>query len=266
MTMLALKKAVFDALVTPPVSRVGELVSVLITILIVLNVVALVVGTVEGIRQISPGAFWAFEATSIGVFTVEYLLRVWSCTEDPRFARPVSGRIKLIASPLPLIDLLAVLPFYLALFGLSGLDLRVLRAARLVGRIALLGRYTTGIRTLALVLQAKKTELLGVLTVLLLLLILSSSLVFYAENGAQPDKFSSIPETMWWGIITLTTVGYGDVYPVTIPGRVLAGVMAILGIGLFALPAGIVGSGFMEAVQQSAKTKRICPHCGEQIG
>ena len=108
--------------------------------------------------------------------------------------------------------------------------------------------------------------MLSVILVLLLLLLLASSLVFYAESGAQPDKFSSIPETMWWGIITLTTVGYGDVYPVTIAGRALAGVMAILGIGLFALPAGILGSGFIEEMQQRPKREGICPHCGEQIG
>ena len=160
---------------------------------------------------------------------------------------------------------MAILPFYIALLNLPGIDLRVVRAARLVGRVARLGRYSAGIRTLALVVQAKKDELLSVILVLLLLLLLASSLVFYAEHGAQPDKFSSIPETMWWGIITLTTVGYGDVYPVTIAGRVLAGAMAILGVGLFALPAGILGSGFIQEVQQRPERKDICPHCGEQI-
>ena len=264
--MLALKKAVYDALDTAPASRVGRAVSVSLAVLIVLNIAALVVGTVEEIRQISPRAFLLFEAASVGVFTVEYLLRVWSCTENPRFAHPFWGRLMFIVSPLALIDLLAILPFYAALFNLFGLDLRVLRAARLVGRIAQLGRYTPGIRTLASVVQSKKDELLSVITVLLLLLLLSSSLVFYAEHGAQPDKFSSIPETMWWGIITLTTVGYGDVYPITIAGRAMAGVMAILGIGLFALPAGILGSGFIEAIQQRAESRNVCPHCGEQIG
>ena len=264
--MLALRDSVFDALDTSPVSRVGRVVSASLAVLIVLNIVALVVGTVEEIHQISPRAFLVFEAVSVGVFTVEYLFRVWSCTRDPRFARPVLGRLKFMVSPLALVDLLAILPFYAAVFNLTGLDLRVLRAARLVGRIARLGRYATGIRTLAFVVQAKKSELLSVITVLLLLLLLSSSLVFYAEHGAQPDKFSSIPETMWWGIITLTTVGYGDVYPVTVIGRVLAGVMAILGIGLFALPAGILGSGFIEAIQRNPETPGVCPHCGERIG
>ena len=260
------KKAVYDALDTTPQSRMGSVVSVFLPVLILLNIVALVVGTVEDIHQISPRFFLAFEAASLGVFTVEYLLRVWSCTVDPRFARPVSGRLRFIISPLALIDLLAILPFYLALLNLTGLDLRVLRAARLTGRVARLGRYTSGIRTLALVVQAKGNELASVILVLFLLLVLASSLVFYAEHGTQPDKFSSIPETMWWGIITLTTVGYGDVYPVTIAGRMLAGLMAILGIGLFALPAGILGSGFIEEIQQRPERRSVCPHCGEQIG
>ena len=264
-TVLAWKRAINDALGTEPVSRVGKVVSVSLFILIVLNIVAVVSGTVEEINNISPRAFIVFEAASVAVFTVEYLLRVWACTTDAKFARPVAGRLKFIVSPLALFDLMAILPFYIALLNLPGIDLRVVRAARLVGRVARLGRYSAGIRTLAIVVQAKKDELLSVILVLLLLLLLASSLVFYAEHGAQPDKFSSIPETMWWGIITLTTVGYGDVYPVTIAGRVLAGAMAILGVGLFALPAGILGSGFIQEVQQRPERKDICPHCGEQI-
>ena len=260
------KKAVYDALDTTPQSRIGSVVSVFLPVLIAVNIVALVVGTVDSFQLISRRAFLAFEAASVIVFTVEYLLRVWSCTVDAKFAHPVSGRLRFMVSLLTLIDLLAILPFYIALFNLTGLDLRMLRAARLVARAARLGRYSSGIRTLGLVVQAKRNELLSVVLVLLLLLLVASSLVFYAENGAQPDKFSSIPETMWWGIITLTTVGYGDVYPVTIAGRVLAGLMAILGIGLFALPAGILGSGFIEEIQQRGEGRGVCPHCGEQIG
>ena len=177
----------------------------------------------------------------------------------------LEARLKFMMSPLAIFDLMAILPFYVVLFNLPGIDLRFVRAARLVGRAARLGRYSSGIRTLGLVLQAKRDELFSVVVVLLLLLLLASSMVFYAENGTQPEKFSSIPETMWWGIITITTVGYGDVYPVTILGRILAGAMAVLGIGLFALPAGILGSGFIQEVQQRPERESICPHCGERI-
>ena len=108
-----------------------------------------------------------------------------------------------------------------------------------------MSRYSSGMRTLARVIHNKRGELLTVIMVLSLLLLLASSLMFFAENKAQPDKFANIPKAMWWSIITLTTVGYGDVFPVTVAGRLLAGMMAIVGIGLFALPAGILGSGFV---------------------
>ena len=108
--------------------------------------------------------------------------------------------------------------------------------------------------------KPKRNDLLTVVGVLSLLLLLASSLMYYAENDAQPDDFSSIPEAMWWGIITLTTVGYGDASPITAAGRALAGLMAVLGIGLFALPAGILGSGFIEEISESVAGRVKCAH------
>ena len=140
-----------------------------------------------------------------------------------------------------------------------------MRAVRLLARAARLSRYFTGLRTLGGVLQAKRYELFTVMLVLMVLLILASSLMFFAEHDVQPEAFSSIPAAMWWTIVTLTTVGYGDVYPVTSMGRLLAGFIAILGIGFFALPAGILGSGFLEEVQRRQEGPRVCPHCGLEI-
>ena len=131
--------------------------------------------------------------------------------------------------------------------------------------MARLGRYFTGIQTLGRVTRSKSGELATVVLLLGLLLLLASSLMFYAETQAQPEQFSSIPAAMWWAIVTLTTVGYGDVFPITAFGRAVAGVIAILGIGLFALPAGILGSGFLEEIQNRAYAPRLCPHCGEEI-
>ena len=164
-------------------------------------------------------------------------------------------------TPLALLDLLAILPFYGQLLGLRGLDLRVLRSVRLVARIARLTRLSSGFNTLVRVVTAKRSELSTVIVVLLVLLLLASSLMYFAEHEAQPDVFSSIPQTMWWSIITLTTVGYGDMTPVTFAGRLLAGLMAVLGIGLFALPAGILGSGFVDELDRN----RACPHCGQLL-
>ena len=265
MTASKLQRTLHNVLGPDPDSQVGKAISISITVLIILNITALVLETVEDIRDLSPQTFRVFETVSVAVFTVEYLLRVWSSVADPKYSGLISGRLKFIVTPLALADLIAILPFYAALLNLFGLDLRVLRAVRLVGRAARLGHYSSGLRTLGCVVQAKKNELITVIGVLSLLLLLASSLMYYAENDAQPEDFSSIPQAMWWGIITLTTVGYGDASPITAAGRALAGLMAVLGIGLFALPAGILGSGFIEEIQRRKTEGIVCPHCGKQL-
>jgi voltage-gated potassium channel len=205
------------------------------------------------------------------VFLAEYLLRLWSCTSDPRLAAPVSGRLRFALSPLSLVDLAAILPTMVTVlaslvFGIQGFDMGYLRAIRLVARVAKMGRYSAGVRTLGRVIRQKREDLLTVVFVLLVLLLLASSFMYYAERNAQPDKFASIPAAMWWSIITLTTVGYGDVFPVTVLGKAVAGGIAILGIGLFALPAGILGSGFLEEINHRRRSSvRTCPHCGGEI-
>ena len=249
--------------VAAPGDHVSRTCDIFLVSLICANILALILGSIKSVRDASPNAFMAFEAVSVGIFTLEYALRVWSYTEEPRYSRPVSGRIKFIFSPIQLLDLLAIVPFFLVFLGL---DLRALRAVRLLARAARLSRYFTGLRTLGGVLQAKRYELFTVMLVLVVLLILASSLMFFAEHTVQPEAFSSIPAAMWWTIVTLTTVGYGDVFPITSVGRILAGSIAILGIGFFALPAGILGSGFMEEVQRRQEGPRVCPHCGLEIG
>lgn len=265
--MKTLRETVYEIIEeAAPGHRASEIFDIFLITLITLNVVALIVGTVEGIHGISPRAFHFFENASVGVFSVEYVLRVWTCTEDPKYAHPVKGRLRYIFSPLALIDLLAVLPVFLVFFvNLRGLDLRFLRLVRLLARIVRLSRYFSSLRTLGKVLHTKRGDLTAVVTVLFLLLVMTSSLMFFAEHRAQPEEFASIPMAMWWSIITLTTVGYGDVFPVTGAGRMLAGVIAIVGIGLFALPAGILGSGFMEALDKEEREQVRCPHCGELI-
>ena len=265
--MTSLKKTVYEIIEeAAPGNRASEIFDVFLITLIALNVVALIVGTVEEIHRISPAAFHLFEITSVGIFTVEYLLRVWTCTENPSYAHPVKGRLRYLVSPLALVDMLAVLPVYLVFFvNLRGLDLRFLRVMRLLARIVRLSRYFSSLRTLGEVVYTKRGELAAVVSVLFLLLVMTSSLMFFAENRAQPEEFASIPSAMWWSIITLTTVGYGDVFPVTPAGRLLAGIIAIVGIGLFALPAAILGSGFMEELEAGERTPVRCPHCGEVI-
>ena len=164
-----------------------------------------------------------------------------------------------------LVDLAAILPFYLPLF--IKLDLRFVRALRLLRlfRIFKMGRYSSALQMLGRVVRAKKEEIFITALVLIMLLVVASGLMYYIEKDAQPKQFSSIPSAMWWGVATLTTVGYGDVYPVTAAGKILSAVIAILGIGLFALPTGILASGFIEELHKKETGKIICPHCGKEI-
>ena len=223
--------------------------------LISLNVFMLVFETVQSVYDLCPLCFNYFEIFSIIVFSVEYLLRIWCCVENPKFSGPLKGRIKYAFSFMGLVDLLAILPFYLPF---TGADYRILRAVRLfrIIRIFKLARYSIALGSLQHVLVKRKEELISVLLVLFLLLLVASSMMYFAEKDVQPEAFSSIPGTMWWGIVTLTTVGYGDVYPVTVFGKMLSAVIAILGIGMFALPAGIIGASFLEELEERKRVSR----------
>lgn len=229
--------------------------------LIFLNIVVVILETVEWIYAFSPAFFRWFEIISVVIFSSEYILRLWSCTSDVRFTKPFLGRLRFIFTAMMLIDFLAIAPFYFALVG----DFRAIRVLRLfrLFRIIKLARYSKALMTLSRVIKSKREELLVAVFILFMLLIISSSLMYYVENEDQPKAFSSIPDTMWWAIATLTTVGYGDLYPVTPLGKLLGSIIAILGIALFALPTGILGSGFVEELNKERKT--ICPHCGEEI-
>jgi len=262
---MRLKHQVYDILEPAGAGdRASRAFDIFIIALIGLNVLAMVLETVDSIHQISPRFFEIFEWVSVLIFSVEYVLRIWSCTSDPTYAAPVRGQVRFALSPMAMIDLLAVLPFYLPFVGV---DLRFVRAVRLfrLFRVAKLGRYSRALRTLGRVLADKKEELGVTLFVLILLLLLASCLMYFAEHDTQPEAFSSIPAAMWWGVATLTTVGYGDICPVTGTGKTVAGVIALLGIGMFALPTGILGAGFVEEIQKRKQPRRTCPHCGRRI-
>ena len=231
--------------------------------LIFLNVIATIIGSVQSIQTRWGTALNLFEVFSITIFTIEYLARLWSCTVDPRYSGRIRGRIRHALRAMSVIDLLAILPFYLPFLGIDLRSLRILRLLRIV-RVAKVGRYYSSLNLIKQVFQTKKEELLLTSFLMFLLLVLSSSLLYYCENAVQPDVFSSIPATMWWAVATLTTVGYGDIYPVTLIGKFCASIIAILGIGMFALPTGIIGAGFIEAIQKK-KGNPICPHCGKTI-
>ena len=237
---------------------------VLILTLIFLNVIAVILGSVQSIQERWNAFLDAFETVSVLVFTIEYVSRLWSCTADPRFIGPIRGRLQFAVKAMAIIDLLAILPFYLPFLGIDLRSLRVLRLLRIL-RVAKVGRYYSSLNLIKHVFYTKKEELVLTSAMMGLLLVVSSSLLYYCENAVQPDAFSSIPATMWWSVATLTTVGYGDMYPVTLLGKFLASTIAILGIGMFALPTGILGAGFVEAIQKQKEPTQTCPHCGRMI-
>lgn len=242
-------------------------VDIFVIALIVLNVLAVILESVDSILVAYSFQFAWFEIFSVVVFTIEYLLRLWTADLEPGYEKLLTGRLRYALTPLALIDLLAILPFYLIFMGM---DLRLLRMLRLfrMFRLFKIARYISALRLINQVVKQKREELAISLFFTLFILLMVSTVMYYVENRAQPEQFSSIPETMWWGIATLTTVGYGDVYPVTGLGKLLGGVIAIIGVGLFALPAGILASGFSDALSsKNKKTEQnnFCPRCGQKL-
>jgi voltage-gated potassium channel len=259
------KRQLYDILENPtPGHRVAHCVHVSIIALILANVVAVVLDSLQPLEASYHREFVWFERVSIVLFTTEYLVRLWVCTVDQRYRAPFVGRLRFALTPLALVDLMAVAPFYVPLIGM---DLRVMRTMRLYRLLRLfkLGRYSQAFHAVAEVVRSKRKELFASLIVLSCLLVVASTLMYEAEHATQPDKFSSIPAAMWWGVVTLTAVGYGDMSPVTPIGKMLGGVIAVLGIGMFALPTGIIGAGFIEHLQARKGKPVVCPHCGRLV-
>ena len=264
----SIRRLLYDLLEHPTdkYSR-GHTVHAFIIGLILLNGLAVVLDTCPRLSVRFVSVFGWFEIFSVAVFTVEYILRLWCSVEANRGQHPLIARLRYVVTWPAIVDALAILPFYLpSLFG--GIDLRTLRMLRLFRMVRLLkiGRYSDSLQIMGRVFTRKREEIGITVLAVVLLIVLSSSLMYLAENEAQPDVFGSIPAVMWWAVITLTTVGYGDIYPITILGKTIAGFIALLGLGLIALPTGILASGFMEEVTRRRSGKDItCPHCGQII-
>jgi voltage-gated potassium channel len=243
-----------------PTSRAAHRLRVGIAALIVVSTAAAVAETMPSVHHRMGGALLAVELVAGAAFTLEYLLRLYACTADPEYRHPVLGRLRFAARPLMLLDLLAVLPFFLAPVANELRIVRILRLLRVL-RLAKLGRYSTALGTLGRVARARSADLTASLSLVLTLLLLAACMMYAAERDAQPDAFGSIPDAMWWAAMTVTTVGYGDVYPTTSLGRVLGATTAVLGIALFALPTSILAAEFLDELQRR-RAHPCCPHCG----
>lgn len=228
-------------------TRFSRFVEYFLIILILTNVAAVIAESVDNLYYRYKLFFNLFEDFSIVVFSIEYLLRFWCIAEGNPEQSPWKVRWYWVRSPGALIDLIAIAPAFLNYF--VNIDLRFLRILRLF-RLLKLTRYFAAMRILLVVLNKERGAFQAVLFILIIMIVMASSGIYLAENQAQPEEFESIPKAMWWAVVTLTTVGYGDVIPVTTAGKIWGAVITILGVGLAALPAGILATGLANELNQ----------------
>jgi len=241
---------------TDPDDRTSRFVSFGIVGLIIVNVLAIVLESIPSLYEAYEKTFFRLEIVSCTIFILEYVLRVWASVEDPETVEDESGtqitngkrRINFMLKPLAIIDFLAFVPIFLQLL-FPGVDLRFLRALRLL-RVFKLTRYFQSFEMILEVLHDEWRSLAGTVFIMLVILIIAACGLYYIERDIQPDKFGSIPEAMWWAMAALTTVGYGDAYPITPIGKIIGSIVTLLGIGMVALPSGILASSFSERMRQ----------------
>lgn len=290
--MKRFKQRLYEILVEQPEGdRVASAVTLGILVLIGTNVVISVAETEPELAAAFPNFFFYFELFSVIVFTLEYVGRLWACTLSDDYQGVIRGRLKAASEPMSIVDFVAIAPFYLQVF-VPGLDLRFVRALRLfrLFRVFKVGRYAESFVVLVSVIKSRREELVISTVIVLIMVTLAASAMWLCEHEAQPDNFRSVPQAMWWAIITVTTIGYGDVTPLTTAGRIVGGVVAFLGICIFALPVGILGGAFIEEMERqktlkeaqklaeegdvegaaesdslNGTTESRCPHCGERL-
>lgn len=232
----------------------------LVILLIVLNMVAIILESIKSLQADYHWLFSSFENFCLAIFTVEYGVRV--LTADIKFPqyKGIKPFFKYIFSFMAIVDLLAILPSLLLIILPQGMlaDLQFIRMLRImrVFRVLKITRYSSSLKMMGEVLKDKRSDLSITIFVTFVLMIISSTLMYYAEHTTQPDQFPDIVHAFWWAVATLTTVGYGDVYPVTALGKILSGIIAILGIGLVALPTGILSSAFVDRMEAQKRKKR----------
>ena len=254
------KRIVFDV-IQPSVDASGgkiasRIFDAVIMILIVFSVLSVFICTFK-IPE------WLFrilirvEFVSLIIFTVEYALRIWTANLLFPELGPVRARIRYITSPMAIIDLISILPFILPILHTYNLvGVRVFRLVRLL-RIFKLNRYSDALAAIGDVFRSRAQQMIASIFFVFMILILASLLIYYAEHDAQPDQFSNAFSGLWWAVATLTTVGYGDIYPITPLGRVLGAVIAILGIGVVAVPTSILSAGFMEKLEKHTSSQKV---------
>lgn len=271
---MTMKERIFSIIGgTSPKSKSFE---VFIIALIIGSIIEITLESFQNFEHRHHFAFTFFEILTLIIFTIEYILRLWTADLKYPGLSPFRARLKYMGSPIGIIDLLAILPFYLPF--IFQFDLRFIRILRLLALIRILKfhRYTKSFKLVLSIFVDKRSELFITVFISFILLLISSATMYNLENKVQPEQFPNIIATFWWAIATLTTVGYGDVYPITPMGKLVSGIISLLAIGLVALPTGIISAGFIEKVEskkndvekndvEKTLDYNYCPHCGKQL-
>lgn len=280
-----IKRKVFEIVDPNGKGKLNKAFDVFIISLISINVLLVILDTFESLGAVKD-IFFAFELVSVIIFTVEYAMRLW--TADLLFPKlgKVKSRLKYMISFMAIIDIVSILPFYLPMvLPRDFIALRSLRALRLL-RFFKLGRNSTAFSTLGNIFKRKSSQLASSVLIIFLLMVVTSIMMYNVEHTAQPEKFHNAFDSLWWSIATITTIGYGDIAPITMLGKVLGAVTAFLGIGLVAIPTGILSAGYLEQLEIDRQKQRRelrkqielekaaatgvpprprCPHCGELL-
>lgn len=243
-----------------------------ITGLIGFSVIQIILESFQDINNKYGQFFQIFEIISVMIFSIEYFFRIWTAELKYPNISKWRARLKFISSFVGVVDLIAILPFYLPfIFKFDLRFIRILRVLRLL-RILKIHRYTQALKLVGTVFHEKRSELGASIFITFILMLVSSTIMYNLENEVQPEKFPDIISTFWWSVATLTTVGYGDVYPITGWGKLVSGIIALLGIGLVAIPTGIISAGFIQKMEENKKhsPKEIkgftyCHHCGTKL-
>lgn len=269
MSYLTIKQKIYNSIEKKEAPHsISMFFHVFMIILILANVLITITETVESFYQQFSNECELFEQFTTVVFICEYIFRIWCCNAKEKW-NVKYGRLKFAMTPLMIVDLLSILPVFIPFFVSSDLFfLRITRLSRIF-RLFKLCHYSKAFDVINNVFNKKREYLIISFMFMFSILIIVSCIMYIVEHQAQPDVFSSIPATMWWGIITMTTVGYGDAAPITPIGKFITSIVAIIGIATFTLPAAVLSSGFFEELQQQEDKqedkKEYCPHCGKKI-
>ena len=269
MAVKAIKQRIFDIISKAEEGdRASKVFDTGIIVLIALSIIAIILQSFESLATKYDAVFHWFEVITVAVFSVEYILRIW--TADLLYPNEKHPRHKYIFSFMALIDLLAILPFYLPFISADMRFLRMIRLFRLFRllRVFKLGRYFDALQIIIRVIKESASQLIISVVLCMFVMLFSAIVMYTVENPVQPDQFPNVIASLWWAICTLTTVGYGDVYPVTVVGRFFAAVISLVGIGIIAIPTGIIAAGFSSVIDkrdEAKEVKKYCPYCGHKI-